>query len=244
MNQLKVFENTEFGQVRTIEISGEPMFCLLDVCKSLEIKNATDVLKRLEDDEVTRLNLGGQAGTTNFVTESGLYAVILRSDKPNAKKFRKWITSEVLPSIRKTGEYKVRQLSPQFQLMQGLLDQMAEQEQRLQGVENFCNNVKEVMATPIGDWREEMNSHVRKIAKSSGIDYRALYTELYIELEKRAKCDLTKLSVNKQNRLTSQGKTKSYIESECKKIAVISDNVRLKEIFQSIIKEYLIKYCA
>lgn len=135
-------------------------------------------------------------------------------------------------------------LPPQFQLMQGLLNQMAEQEQRLQGVENFCSNVKEVMATPIGDWREEMNSHVRKIAKSSGIDYRALYTELYIELEKRAKCDLTKLSTNKQNRLTSQGKTKSYIDSECKKIAVISDNVRLKEIFQAIIKEYLIKYVA
>ena len=128
--------------------------------------------------------------------------------------------------------------------MQGLLNQMAEQEQRLQGVETFCSNVKEVMAAPIGDWREEMNSHVRKIAKSSGIDYRALYTELYIELEKRAKCDLTKLSANKQNRLTSQGKTKSYIDSECKKIAVISDNVRLKEIFQSIIKEYLIKYVA
>lgn len=138
----------------------------------------------------------------------------------------------------------VSTLSPQLQLMQGLLNQMAEQEQRLQGVENFCSNVKEVMATPIGDWREEMNSHVRKIAKSSGIDYRALYTELYIELEKRAKCDLTKLSANKQNRLTSQGKTKSYIDSECKKIAVISDNVRLKEIFQSIIKEYLIKYVA
>lgn len=244
MNELKVFENTEFGQVRTIEISGEPMFCLLDVCKSLEIKNATDVLKRLEDDEVTRLNLGGQAGITNFATESGLYAVILRSDKPNAKKFRRWITSEVIPSIRKTGEYKVKALSPQLQLMQGLLNQMAEQEQRLQGVENFCNNVKEVMATPIGDWREEMNSHVRKIAKSSGIDYRALYTELYIELEKRAKCDLSKLSANKQGRLELQGKTKSYIDVECKKIAVISDNVRLKEIFHSIIKEYLIKYCA
>ena len=138
----------------------------------------------------------------------------------------------------------VSTLSPQLQLMQGLLNQMAEQEQRLQGVETFCSNVKEVMAAPIGDWREEMNSHVRKIAKSSGIDYRALYTELYIELEKRAKCDLTKLSANKQNRLTSQGKTKSYIDSECKKIAVISDNVRLKEIFQSIIKEYLIKYVA
>ena len=244
MNQLEVFKNEDFGEIRTVQLNNEPMFCLSDICKALEVKNTTDVAKRLEDDEVTRFNLGGQVGETNFVTESGLYSVILRSDKPNAKKFRKWITSEVVPSIRKTGEYKAKTLSPQFQLMQGLLNQMAEQEQRLQGVENFCNNVKEVMAAPIGDWREEMNSHVRKIAKSSGIDYRALYTELYIELEKRAKCDLTKLSVNKQNRLTSQGKTKSYIESECKKIAVISDNVRLKEIFQSIIKEYLIKYVA
>lgn len=244
MNQLEVFKNEDFGEIRTVQLNNEPLFCLSDICKALEVKNTTDVAKRLEDDEVTRFNLGGQVGETNFVSESGLYSVILRSDKPNAKRFRKWITSEVIPSIRKTGTYSARTLSPKFQLMQGLLDQMAEQEQRLQGVETFCSNVKEVMATPIGDWREEMNSHVRKIAKSSGIDYRALYTELYIELEKRAKCDLTKLSVNKQNRLTSQGKTKSYIESECKKIAVISDNVRLKEIFHSIIKEYLIKYVA
>ena len=243
MNQLKVFKNLEFGQVRTMEVNGEPMFCLTDVCKALELTNSRSVAERLEDDERCKLDLPRQ-GETWFITESGLYAVILRSDKPNAKKFRKWITSEVIPSIRKTGTYSATTLPPQFQLMQGLLDQMAEQEQRLQGVETFCSNVKEVMAAPIGDWREEMNSHVRKIAKSSGIDYRALYTELYIELEKRAKCDLTKLSVNKQNRLTSQGKTKSYIDSECKKIAVISDNVRLKEIFQSIIKEYLIKYCA
>ena len=244
MNQLEVFKNEDFGEIRTVQLNNEPMFCLSDICKALEVKNTTDVAKRLEDDEVTRFNLGGQVGETNFVSESGLYSVILRSDKPNAKRFRKWITSEVIPSIRKTGTYSARTLSPQLQLMQGLLDQMAEQEQRLQGVENFCNNVKEVMATPIGDWREEMNSHVRKIAQTSGIDYRALWTELYIELEKRAKCDLTKLSANKQNRLTSQGKTKSYIDSECKKIAVISDNVRLKEIFQSIIKEYLIKYVA
>lgn len=243
MNELKVFKNLEFGHIRTTEVNGEPMFCLTDVCRSLEIANTTQVADRLEDDERSMLDIG-RAGKANFVTESGLYAVILRSDKPNAKKFRRWITSEVIPSIRKTGEYKVKALSPQLQLMQGLLNQMAEQEQRLQGVENFCNNVKEVMAAPIGDWREEMNSHVRKISKSSGIDYRALYTELYIELEKRAKCDLSKLSANKQGRLELQGKTKSYIDGECKKIAVISDNVRLKEIFHSIIKEYLIKYCA
>lgn len=105
MNDLQIFNNEEFGKVRTALVNEEPMFCLIDICKALEIKNATDVAKRLDEDELTRLNLGSRAGETNFITESGLYAVILRSDKPNAKKFRKWVTSEVLPSIRKTGSY-------------------------------------------------------------------------------------------------------------------------------------------
>lgn len=105
MEQLQIFQNSEFGEIRTVTKDNEPMFCLADVCKALEIKNATDVAKRLDFDELTRFNLGGQSGETNFVNESGLYAVILRSDKPNAKKFRKWVTSEVLPSIRKNGGY-------------------------------------------------------------------------------------------------------------------------------------------
>ena len=104
-NGIKVFENPIFGQIRMVMVDDEPMFCLIDVCRALEIKNATDVAKRLDEDELTRLNLGGRAGESNFITESGLYVVIVRSDKPNAKKFRKWVTSEVLPTIRKTGGY-------------------------------------------------------------------------------------------------------------------------------------------
>ena len=109
MNQIEVFRNNEFGEIRTIVVNDEPMFCLSDICKALEIKNVTDVAKRLDDDERTRLSLG-RAGETNFVTESGLYAVVLRSDKPAARKFRKWVTSEVLPSIRKTGVYGQAQI--------------------------------------------------------------------------------------------------------------------------------------
>lgn len=104
-NGIEVFENPIFGQIRMVMVDDEPMFCLIDVCRALEIKNATDVAKRLDEDELTRLNLGGRAGESNFITESGLYAVIVRSDKPNAKKFRKWVTSDVLPTIRKTGGY-------------------------------------------------------------------------------------------------------------------------------------------
>lgn len=139
MNKLQVFQNSEFGEVRTVTVNEEPMFCLTDICKALEIKNATDVAKRLDEDERTRLNLGRQ-GETNFITESGLYAVILRSDKPNARKFRKWVTSEVLPSIRKNGGYIAGQetLSDDELLAKALLvaqNKIAERERQIKSLE-------------------------------------------------------------------------------------------------------------
>lgn len=104
MEDLQIFQNSEFGEIRTVTVDDEPMFCLADVCKALELSNSRVVSARLDDDERRKLELPRQ-GETWFITESGLYAVILRSDKPNAKKFRKWVTSEVLPSIRKNGGY-------------------------------------------------------------------------------------------------------------------------------------------
>lgn len=106
-NNIEVFENPIFGQIRMVMVDDEPMFCLADVCKALELSNSRIVADRLDDDERRKLDLPRQ-GVTWFVTESGLYAVILRSDKPNAKKFRKWVTSEVLPSIRKHGAYATK----------------------------------------------------------------------------------------------------------------------------------------
>lgn len=104
MNELQIFTYNG-SEVRTVQKDGEPWWVLKDVCEVLEIKNTTDVAKRLDVDEVTRFNLGGLSGETNIINESGLYNVILRSDKPEAKPFRKWVTSEVLPAIRKYGAY-------------------------------------------------------------------------------------------------------------------------------------------
>lgn len=106
-NGIEVFENPIFGQIRMVMVDDEPMFCLVDICRALKMSNPTMVAQRLDEDERTKLDLG-RAGETNFITESGLYAVTLRSDKPNAKKFRKWVTSEVLPSIRKHGAYATK----------------------------------------------------------------------------------------------------------------------------------------
>ncbi len=106
MNELQIF-NYNGLQVRTVEKNGEPWFVLKDVCEILGIANSTDVFKRLDDDERGRFNLGRQ-GEASIISESGLYNVILRSDKPEAKPFRKHVTSVILPTIRKTGSYSTK----------------------------------------------------------------------------------------------------------------------------------------
>ena len=104
MNELRIWNYNNSAEIRTVMIDNEPWFVLVDVCKVLELSNPTVVASRLEPDERSKFNLGRQ-GETTVINESGLYSVILRSDKPQAKPFRKWVTAEVLPSIRKTGTY-------------------------------------------------------------------------------------------------------------------------------------------
>lgn len=108
-NEIEIFNNEEFGQIRTIVINGEPWFVAADVCKILEHSNPTVAVNSLEDFEKAKLNLGLQGGDTNVISESGFYTLALRSRKPIAKPFRIWVTSEVLPSIRKTGGYVATQ---------------------------------------------------------------------------------------------------------------------------------------
>ena len=106
MNELQKIFNYSGVQVRTIIKDGEPWFVAKDVCEILEIQNVTDTVKRLDDDEVTRFNLGGLAGEVNIVNEPGLYSLIFSSRKDEAKQFKRWVFHEVLPSIRKTGKYE------------------------------------------------------------------------------------------------------------------------------------------
>lgn len=105
-----VFSNPHFGVIRTAGTSENPMFCLADVCKALNLENNRNVSKRLEVDDVHTMDITDRLGRnqqTTFVTEQGLYDVILISRKPEAKAFRRWVTGDVLPSIRKTGKYSV-----------------------------------------------------------------------------------------------------------------------------------------
>lgn len=106
MTDIQIF-NYQNNEVRTVEMNGEPWFVLKDVCEVLGLTDTGRTAERLDPDELTRTTLvsGGQNREMFVINESGLYSVILRSDKPEAKPFRKWVTSEVLPSIRKHGAY-------------------------------------------------------------------------------------------------------------------------------------------
>lgn len=108
MDELKIFNSSEFGEIRTVMKNGEPMFCLADVCKALDITHVTDVKNRLKQDGVGTaevIDSMGRKQNATFINESNLYKTIFQSRKESAERFTDWVTTEVLPSIRKTGAY-------------------------------------------------------------------------------------------------------------------------------------------
>lgn len=131
MNQLQVFNNEELGQVRTVVQGEDVWFVAKDVCEVLEIKNTTQAMQKLDPEERTMFNIGRQ-GETNIVNESDLYSLIMTSRKPQAKAFKKWVTSEVLPFIRKHGAYMTDQVleqavtNPDFMI--GILTNLKEEQ--------------------------------------------------------------------------------------------------------------------
>lgn len=106
-NEMKVFQNEQFGQVRAMVIDGNPWFVAADVCKALEIGDTHKAVGRLDEDEKGRNSIPTLGGIQDLliVSESGLYSLVLGSRKPEAKAFKRWVTHEVIPSIRKYGMY-------------------------------------------------------------------------------------------------------------------------------------------
>lgn len=111
-NKIKIFENEEFGKVRTLSINGEPWFVGRDVAEILGYSQPSVTISKkveVEDKGVSKMETPGGTQDVIIINESGLYSLILSSKLPTAKKFKHWVTSEVLPSIRKTGSYNLPQ---------------------------------------------------------------------------------------------------------------------------------------
>lgn len=125
MNELKIFNSEEFGDIRTVQLNNEPMFCLSDVCKALGLTQPSKVKERLNEKGVSSiptLTAGGEQKLL-YINESNLYKAIFQSRKESAERFTDWVTSEVLPTIRKTGSYQ-KPMSPveMMRIQLGMID--------------------------------------------------------------------------------------------------------------------------
>lgn len=120
MNEVQIFENEEFGAIRTVTIDNEPFFCMTDICKALEISNVSQAKTRLNQDGVISnevIDNIGRKQNANFINESNMYKLIFQSRKESAERFTDWVTGEVLPSIRKTGAYHPMSTDEKIQVL-------------------------------------------------------------------------------------------------------------------------------
>lgn len=180
MSEIQVF-TYQSSEVRTVDLTGEPWFVLKDVCEVLGISNHKMTVQRLDPDEVSLTDLTDSMGRqqeTTIINESGLYNVILRSDKPEAKPFRKWVTSKVLPAIRKHGGYIAGQdqLTPEELMAKALQvanKTLAEREARISAL-----SVQNAIMAPKAEYFDELVDRntltsFRDTAKELGIKPRA-----------------------------------------------------------------------
>lgn len=185
MNDLKIFENKEFGEIRTIVKDGEPWFVGKDVAEILGYTNPQKAVREHVDDDdrgVNEMDTPGRVQSVVVINESGLYSLIISSKLPNAKKFRKWVTSEVLPSIRKTGGYQ-KPLTPQemMRLQLGMIDDVSDRVTKLENTMTIDysqqKTLTDLMSSTVVTWLGGKNTCAyeelsKKVFAEIGRDYK------------------------------------------------------------------------
>ncbi len=237
MNELTVFENPEFGEVRTLECNGEPWFVLKDVCDALGMTNVTITSKRLDEDELSFTYVEGNTGKRQemlIINESGLYSVIMRSNKPEAKKFRKWVTSEVLPAIRKTGGYQAKPMS----IAENLAAQaqlLVEQEKRIARIEQRVDHALTAIARPQADnWIADMKDSIHAYCEAKGLTDAAGRGRLYAALDSEANCNTDRRLSELRRRQKKAGvRYKDYMALT--KLDAIAADKQLRVAFEGIV---------
>lgn len=242
MNDLQIFTNPDFGEVRTIEENGAVMFCGSDVAKALGYSNPRDAISR-HCRGVVKRDTPTESGMQemSFIPESDLYRLVFGSKLPTAERFTDWVTEEILPAIRRHGSYSRKPLTPAEQLL-AQANVLVEQERRLSALEEAAEKTSraiEMIAAPAAStrdtWQEETGKAIRQMCAEYALNYHSTTGDLYKELEGRAGIDLDARKRNLQKRLRANGAT----ATECKavsKLSVIARNPQLREIFTGIVQ--------
>lgn len=246
-NSLRVFNNEEFGTIRTVMIDGEPWFVGKDVAEALGYTNPRDALSKHVDDEdkntvAIRDGIRGNPNVT-VINESGVYSLILSSKLPNAKKFKRWVTAEILPSVRQTGSYSAKPMTlaeqalAQAQILVDHEKQLAELSESVDKLERFNDGIVAVLApTAVSDgWQEQMNRKVRQYCLDYDLDYRVAFNQLYMTVESSTRSDLSRRVENRRSRILQNGGTRAEAD-KVTKLSVIANDAALRNAFDLALK--------
>lgn len=235
MTDIMVFDNPDFGQIRSLEIDGEPWFVGKDVAVALGYSNTRDALAKHVDQEDKR---GSRFATPSgmqemtIVNESGLYSLIFSSQLPEAKKFKRWVTSEVLPAIRKTGSYSMSgQALAVQQAFEGLSSWMEQLEKRMVKVEretSYSNYYLRLQMRSGYDenWERRQSRNLKAVSEFIGVDTKKVLRDIYSEMECRYGISLDEFC-NDYKRVKGV--------SSCSTLSVISFSLTLREMFDAVI---------
>lgn len=236
MNDLTVFQNPEFGELRTVEQNGETWFCLADICRPLGIR-ACDCRTRLKidgTDSIVTVDRTGRKATMTFVNEGNLYRAIFQSRKPEADRFTDWVTEEVLPSIRKTGRYENRpmtvaeNLAAQAQLL-------VEQEKRIARIEQRVETALTAIARPSADtWVPDMAAAMKRYCEAKGLTEPAGRGRLYAMLDREANCSTdARLRCLRDRRKKAGERRRDYMALT--KLDAIAVDQKLRVAFEGLV---------
>ena len=238
MNNLSVLVEKDVlnKQFKVYGTAEEPLFLANDVADWIEHSNTSVMLSNIDDIE-KQLN---QVGTLNnaysawFLTEDGLYEVLMRSRKPIAKQFKREV-KEILKTIRKTGAFAISQPHPltQLEVMRNMLDAQIQSDKRIERLEAKIETALERPVTV--DWCKWANAKINQIVESNGLNHHVYRGELYRELEQTARCNITIRQTRLRGRLRAAGHKYSDCQS-VSKLQVIDSDPKLRAIFESIVK--------
>lgn len=252
MNEMQVFEHPAFGEVRTVSIDGEPWFVGKDVAERLGYSNTNDALIRhvdpedkLQNDGVVILDPIGRKQHPIVINESGLYSLIMSSKLPTAKEFKRWVTSEVLPTIRRQGSYSMQQPMTPAQLIAAQAQVLVQMEQRMDAIQNQQSALEQRVETAIkvfsrpseDHWKVDIDKTIKDTCEEKKLNLLAVRGKLYQELERKYGCNIDSRLRCLRQRMKKQG-MRHRDAMELSKLDAVAADKKLRAAFEGVVREW------
>ena len=248
MNELQVFEHPAFGEVRTVTIDGEPWFVGKDVAGVLGYVNPQKAVRTHTDDEdrtVTVLDTISGPKETVAINESGLYSLIMSSKLPSAKEFKRGVTSEVLPTIRRQGSYSIPQPMTPAQLIAAQAQVLVPMEQRMDAIQSQQTALEQRVETAIkvfsrpseDHWKADIDKAIKEQCQEKGMNLLAVRGKLYQELERKCGCNIDSRLRCLRQRMKKQG-MRHRDAMELTKLDAIAADKKLRAAFEGVVREW------